>query len=237
MTLHGDDRTARPPGAGKGLNGTSPGAQTAPAALEAVCRSATELARSMPAPPRRIRLRHGQTAVEIEWPPPPASSDGPADASAPAPAAQAAPGAPELAPAAPAPAAPETAPAAPAPAAPETAPAAAAPPRAPDGSQGAAGAAQAHEAHGAQASESRHYVFAPTVGTFYHAPEPGERPCVRVGDLVRPGQSVGVLEVMKMMNIVEADVAGRVVEIVVPDGQPVEFQQPLIALEPRAVEE
>ncbi|WP_431950601.1 acetyl-CoA carboxylase biotin carboxyl carrier protein [Actinacidiphila sp. bgisy167] len=225
MTLHGDDRTARPPGAGKALNGTSPGAQTAPPALEAVCRSAAELARSMPAPPRRIRLRHGQTAVEIEWPQPPASSDGPA----PAPAAPA--------PAAPAPAAPETAPAAPAPAAPETAPAAAAPPPAPGGSQGAAGAAQAHEAHGAQTSESHHYVCAPTVGTFYHALEPGERPCVRVGDLVRPGQSVGVLEVMKMMNIVEADVAGRVVEIVVPDGQPVEFQQPLIALQPRAVEE
>lgn len=208
MTLHGDDRTARPTGAGKALNGTSPaGAAAALPALEAVCRSATELARSMPTPPRRIRLRHGQTAVEIEWPEPQAQA--PAQASAHVPAAEAA-------------VAPATAPAAAS--APAPAPAA--------GRTQGAGAPGAHEAHGAHDSTALHYVCAPTVGTFYHAPEPGERPCVSVGDLVRPGQPVGVLEVMKMMSIVEADAAGRVVEVVVPDGQPVEFQQPLIALEP-----
>ncbi|MDX2645436.1 acetyl-CoA carboxylase biotin carboxyl carrier protein subunit [Streptomyces sp. PA03-1a] len=213
MTLHGDDRTARPPGAGKALNGTSPG--SAPAALpvlDAVCRSATELARSMPTPPQRIRLRHGQTAVEIEWPQPqaepPASTA--AHIAAPAPAAEAA-------------------------AAPATPPAAA---PAPASSAGRAqGAPEAQQAHGAHDSTSLHYVCAPTVGTFYHAPEPGERPCVSLGDLVRPGQPVGVLEVMKMMSVVEADVAGRVVEVVVPDGQPVEFQQALIALEPIPVGE
>ncbi|MFI8179363.1 acetyl-CoA carboxylase biotin carboxyl carrier protein [Actinacidiphila glaucinigra] len=212
MTLHGDDRTARPPGAGKALNGTSPGG--APAglpALEAVCRSATELARSMPTPPRRIRLRHGQTAVEIEWPEPraqhPAGTTGPASAPAPE-------------------------------AAPATAPAAASAPAPASAAGGRSqGAPEAQEAHGAHDSTSLHYVCAPTVGTFYHAPEPGERPCVSVGDLVRPGQPVGVLEVMKMMSIVEADVAGRVVEVVVPDGQPVEFQQQLIALEPIPVGE
>ncbi|MGI5252622.1 acetyl-CoA carboxylase biotin carboxyl carrier protein [Actinacidiphila glaucinigra] len=206
MTLHGDDRTARPPGAGKALNGTSPGG--APAglpALEAVCRSATELARSMPTPPRRIRLRHGQTAVEIEWPQ--ARAQHPADTTGPAPAP-----------------APEAAPAS----APAPAPAAGGPSQ---------GAPEAQRAHGAHDSTSLHYVCAPTVGTFYHAPEPGERPCVSVGDLVRPGQPVGVLEVMKMMSVVEADVAGRVVEVAVPDGQPVEFQQPLIALEPIPVGE
>ncbi|MDX2705187.1 acetyl-CoA carboxylase biotin carboxyl carrier protein subunit [Streptomyces sp. PA03-6a] len=209
MTLHGDDRTARPPGAGKALNGTSPG--SAPAALpvlEAVCRSATELARSMPTPPQRIRLRHGQTAVEIEWPQPqaqpPASTA--AHTAAPVPAAD-----------------------------PAAAPAAAPAPASSAGrAQGAPGAQQAH---GACDSTAVHYVCAPTVGTFYHAPEPGERPCVSVGDLVRPGQPVGVLEVMKMMSIVEADAAGRVVEVVVPDGQPVEFQQALIALEPIPVGE
>ncbi|WP_431960750.1 acetyl-CoA carboxylase biotin carboxyl carrier protein [Actinacidiphila sp. bgisy160] len=210
MTLHGDDRTARPPGAGKALNGMSPGA--APGALpvlEAVCRSATELARSMPTMPRRIRLRHGQTAVEIEWPEPTA----PPPAQTPAPAFVAA---------------------APAP---TTAPAAAAAPAAAPAAASAEGAPEAQGAHEAQDCTSLHYVCAPTVGTFYHAPEPGERPCVSVGELVRPGQAVGVLEVMKMMSVVEADAAGRVVEVVVPDGQPVEFQQPLIALEPVPVGE
>ncbi|MFF7214198.1 acetyl-CoA carboxylase biotin carboxyl carrier protein [Streptomyces sp. NPDC008238] len=212
MTLHGDDRTARPPGAGKSLNGSSPGgAAAALPALEAVCRSATELARSMPVPPRRIRLRHGQTAVEIEWPEPRAQD--PAHTRAPVPAAEAAEAA----------AVPATAPA--------PAPASAA------GHPRGAGAPEAQEAHGARDSTSLHYVCAPTVGTFYHAPDPGERPCVSVGDLVRPGQPVGVLEVMKMMSVVEADAAGRVVEVVVPDGQPVEFQQPLIALEPVPVGE
>ncbi|MFD8077184.1 acetyl-CoA carboxylase biotin carboxyl carrier protein [Streptomyces sp. NPDC059718] len=215
MTLHGDDRTARPPGAGKALNGTSPG--SAPAALpvlEAVCRSATELARSMPTPPQRIRLRHGQTAVEIEWPQPQAQPPAYTAAHTPAPAPAAVPAA-----------------------APATAPAAA-PAPAPASSAGRAqGAPEAQQAHGARDSTSLHYICAPTVGTFYHAPEPGERPCVSVGDLVRPGRPVGVLEVMKMMSIVEADVAGRVVEVVVPDGQPVEFQQPLIALEPIPVGE
>ncbi|MGP3984929.1 acetyl-CoA carboxylase biotin carboxyl carrier protein [Streptomyces sp. KR80] len=76
------------------------------------------------------------------------------------------------------------------------------------------------------------YVVAPTVGTFYHAPEPGAPPFVSVGDVVRPGQPVGLLEVMKMMSSVEADATGRVVEVLVPDGHPVEFQQRLIALEP-----
>ncbi|MEU4098184.1 biotin/lipoyl-containing protein [Streptomyces sp. NPDC026673] len=208
MTLHGDDRTARPPGAGKALNGTAPGgAQAALSVLEAVCRSATELARSMPTPPRRIRLRHGQTAVEIEWPDPQERSAAYASA-APAEPAQA----------------PATGPA-PAPATatgPAPAPAAAQTP----------GASEAQEAHRARDSTPLHYVCAPTVGTFYHAPDPGERPCVCVGDLVRPGQPVGILEVMKMMSTVEADVAGRVVEVIVPDGQPVEFHQRLIALEP-----
>jgi acetyl-CoA carboxylase biotin carboxyl carrier protein len=205
VTLHGDDRTARPPGAGKALNGTAPGGPSAAlSVLEAVCRSATELAGAMPAPPRRIRLRHGQTAVEIEWPDPREqsaayASGARAGAAQPAPAAPAAP--------------------------------AAEPPSAPPAGQTRV-APEAQEAHGAHDSSSLHYVCAPTVGTFYHAPEPGERPCVSAGDLVRPGQPVGVLEVMKMMSTVEADVAGRVVEVVVPDGQPVEFQQRLIALEP-----
>jgi acetyl-CoA carboxylase biotin carboxyl carrier protein len=70
------------------------------------------------------------------------------------------------------------------------------------------------------------------VGTFYHAPDPGARPFVKVGDDVRPGQTVGVLEVMKMMNPVTAEVAGCVVEFAAGDAEPVEFGQPLLAVLP-----
>ncbi|MEU3457041.1 acetyl-CoA carboxylase biotin carboxyl carrier protein [Micromonospora sp. NPDC006766] len=75
-------------------------------------------------------------------------------------------------------------------------------------------------------------VRAPVVGTFYRAPEPGAAPFVTVGDLVRPGQVVGIVEAMKLMNEVTADQAGRVVEVLVSDGKPVEYDQPLLALEP-----
>ncbi|WP_442930137.1 acetyl-CoA carboxylase biotin carboxyl carrier protein [Micromonospora sp. LH3U1] len=75
-------------------------------------------------------------------------------------------------------------------------------------------------------------VRAPIVGTFYRAPEPGARPFVAVGDLVRPGQPVAIVEAMKLMNEVTADRAGRVVAILVEDGQPVEYDQPLVELDP-----
>ncbi|MGR6320402.1 acetyl-CoA carboxylase biotin carboxyl carrier protein [Micromonospora soli] len=75
-------------------------------------------------------------------------------------------------------------------------------------------------------------VRAPVVGTFYRSPEPGAPPFVAVGDLVRPGQVVGIVEAMKLMNEVTAGQAGRVVELLVEDGKPVEYDQPLIALEP-----
>lgn len=80
------------------------------------------------------------------------------------------------------------------------------------------------------------YLLAPTVGTFYHAPEPGAPPFVSVGDEVRPGQPVGILEVMKMMSTVEAVTSGRVLEFLAPDAHPVEFEQRLVALEPLARE-
>ncbi|NUU24208.1 MAG: hypothetical protein HOV68_22295 [Streptomycetaceae bacterium] len=70
------------------------------------------------------------------------------------------------------------------------------------------------------------------VGTFYQAPDAGARPFVGVGDVVQPGQTVGILEVMKLMNPITAEVGGRVVEMLVDDAQPVEYDQPLIALEP-----
>lgn len=75
-------------------------------------------------------------------------------------------------------------------------------------------------------------VDAPMVGVFYRAAQPGEEPFVSVGDIIREGQTVGILEVMKMMNNVEANHAGRVVEVLVADGTSVEFAQPLITLAP-----
>jgi acetyl-CoA carboxylase biotin carboxyl carrier protein len=78
-------------------------------------------------------------------------------------------------------------------------------------------------------SETEFAILASTVGTFYHSPQPGAAPFVRAGDDVKAGQPVGILEVMKLMIPVEADRPGRVTEILVPDGSPVEYGQPLIA--------
>ncbi|PZF92720.1 acetyl-CoA carboxylase biotin carboxyl carrier protein [Micromonospora deserti] len=75
-------------------------------------------------------------------------------------------------------------------------------------------------------------VRSPIVGTFYRAPEPGAAPFVAVGDLVRAGQVIGIVEAMKLMNEVTADRSGRVAAILVADGQPVEYDQPLVALDP-----
>ncbi|MGW1061469.1 acetyl-CoA carboxylase biotin carboxyl carrier protein [Micromonospora rubida] len=78
----------------------------------------------------------------------------------------------------------------------------------------------------------RDVVRSPIVGTFYRAPEPGAAPFVAVGDLVRPGQVVGIVEAMKLMNEVTADRAGRVAAVLADDAAPVEYDQPLVALEP-----
>ncbi|MFI0793383.1 MULTISPECIES: acetyl-CoA carboxylase biotin carboxyl carrier protein [Micromonospora] len=78
----------------------------------------------------------------------------------------------------------------------------------------------------------RAVVRSPIVGTFYRAPEPGAAPFVAVGDLVRPGQVVGIVEAMKLMNEVTADRAGRVAAVLADDAAPVEYDQPLVALEP-----
>jgi acetyl-CoA carboxylase biotin carboxyl carrier protein len=68
------------------------------------------------------------------------------------------------------------------------------------------------------------------VGTFYSAPAPGEPPFVSVGDSVKPGQTVCIIEAMKLMNELEAEVSGQILEILVENGQPVEFNQPLMRI-------
>jgi acetyl-CoA carboxylase biotin carboxyl carrier protein len=70
------------------------------------------------------------------------------------------------------------------------------------------------------------------VGVFYRAAEPGAPPFVEVGDVVQADQQIGVLEAMKLMSRINAEHAGRVVEILAANGDPVEFDQPLLALEP-----
>jgi acetyl-CoA carboxylase biotin carboxyl carrier protein len=84
----------------------------------------------------------------------------------------------------------------------------------------------------AEPDDERIIVKAPLVGTFYRAPAPGRPPFIEVGDLVAPNQAVGIIEAMKLMNSVTAGQHGRVAEILVEDGAPVEFGEPLIALLP-----
>ena len=87
------------------------------------------------------------------------------------------------------------------------------------------------EASGAPEEDSRQPIRAPLVGTFYRAPQPGADPFVKVGDIVEPGQTVAIVEAMKLMNQVQSDVKGAVAEIAVEDGQWVEFEQTLILLD------
>jgi acetyl-CoA carboxylase biotin carboxyl carrier protein len=82
------------------------------------------------------------------------------------------------------------------------------------------------------ASDGIHAVRSPLVGTFYRASEPGSTPFVEVGDVVTCGQQLAIVEAMKLMNAIEADCDGRVVEVLVPDGSPVEFDQPLVLIKP-----
>jgi acetyl-CoA carboxylase biotin carboxyl carrier protein len=79
--------------------------------------------------------------------------------------------------------------------------------------------------------DGRHPIVAPLVGTFYRAPQPGAKPFVEEGDIVEPGQTIGIVEAMKLMNQVKADEGGRVAEIVAGDGEWVEFEQVLMYLE------
>lgn len=76
-------------------------------------------------------------------------------------------------------------------------------------------------------------VEAPMVGTFYLAPSPTAPPYVSEGDTVKAGQILCIIEAMKLMNEIESKVTGRIVKILVENGQPVEYGQPLFAIEPR----
>ena len=74
-------------------------------------------------------------------------------------------------------------------------------------------------------------INSPMVGTFYKAPSPGAPAFVKVGDTVNKGQSVGIVEAMKIMNEIEAEFDCTILEVLVEDGQPVEFDTPLFLVE------
>lgn len=75
-----------------------------------------------------------------------------------------------------------------------------------------------------------HAVTAPMVGTFYRSPSPTSAPFAEVGDRVQAGDPLCIIEAMKLMNQIEADVSGEVKAILVENGQPVEFDQPLVVI-------
>jgi acetyl-CoA carboxylase biotin carboxyl carrier protein len=116
---------------------------------------------------------------------------------------------------------------APAPAAPVVVQAAAGPAPTPE----SAAAAEA-EIQAAEAAKGHHLIHSPMVGTFYRAPDPTSAPFVDIGDTVKKDQTLCIIEAMKLMNEIEADIDGTIVEIFADNAKPVEFGQKLFAILP-----
>jgi acetyl-CoA carboxylase biotin carboxyl carrier protein len=83
-----------------------------------------------------------------------------------------------------------------------------------------------------RATEDLHLVKSPIVGTFYESPSPGAEPFVKVGGYIETGQTLCIVEAMKLMNEIESDMSGEVLRIFVENGQPVEYGQPLFGIRP-----
>lgn len=83
------------------------------------------------------------------------------------------------------------------------------------------------------ASEDLHMVRSPIVGTYYESPSPGSPPFVKPGDSIEVGQVLCIVEAMKLMNEIEADIAGEIVKSLVKNGQPIEYNQELFAIRPK----
>jgi acetyl-CoA carboxylase biotin carboxyl carrier protein len=97
-------------------------------------------------------------------------------------------------------------------------------------------AAVAHVLPGPPGSGERegfHVITAPIVGTFYRAPNPDSEPFVKIGDVVEKGKTLCIVEAMKLMNEIEADISGTVVAIYPQNAQPVEFGEKLFAIQQR----
>ncbi len=100
-------------------------------------------------------------------------------------------------------------------------------------SQAATAAAQGTlgEAAAPKPKTNEHVITAPMVGTFYASPSPGAKSFVEIGDEIKVGQVLCIIEAMKMMNQIEADKAGKLTSIMARSGDPVEFGQPLFVVE------
>ena len=106
----------------------------------------------------------------------------------------------------------------------------AAPPMAAPAPAPAAPAAPAPAAEESKPVSNGHLVKSPMVGTFYRAPSPGSPSFVEVGQHVKVGDVICIIEAMKMMNQIEADKSGVIEAVLVEDGQPVEYDQPLVTI-------
>ena len=91
-------------------------------------------------------------------------------------------------------------------------------------------AATAAEAKGSKDVPDGHTVRSPMVGTFYASPNPDAAPFVKVGQTVKAGDTLGIIEAMKMFNPIEADISGTVRAILVTSGQPIEFDEPMFVI-------
>ncbi|MEZ5524510.1 MAG: acetyl-CoA carboxylase biotin carboxyl carrier protein [Pseudomonadales bacterium] len=103
-------------------------------------------------------------------------------------------------------------------------------PIAPAAAPAPAPAAESAPAEAAPSTPAGHTVNSPMVGTFYRSPAPGAAPFAEVGQTVSAGDTVCIVEAMKMMNQIEADKSGVIKAILVEDGEPVEFDQPLVVI-------
>jgi acetyl-CoA carboxylase biotin carboxyl carrier protein len=101
-----------------------------------------------------------------------------------------------------------------------------------DAMDGQAAFHDAEAASAAEAADGFHYIKSPMVGTFYRAPDPASPPFVEIGEPVKPAQTVCIIEAMKLMNEIEADIEGVIEEIYVKNGKAVEYGQKLFAVKP-----
>ena len=83
-----------------------------------------------------------------------------------------------------------------------------------------------------KAESKYHVITSPMVGTFYNSPSPDSPPYAEVGQTVNKGQALCIVEAMKLMNEIEADIKGKIVSFLVETGQPVEYGEPLIEIDP-----
>jgi acetyl-CoA carboxylase biotin carboxyl carrier protein len=100
------------------------------------------------------------------------------------------------------------------------------------GSRSGAAASSAGGGAEARSKEDLHLIKSPIVGTFYGAPSPGTESFVKVGSQVESGQTLCIVEAMKLMNEIESDESGEIVRVYVENGQPVEYGQPLFGIRP-----